>query len=104
VTVQAAVRSLPARVVSTVTGADVRSVERWRAGTRPRRTAYVHRLDDLSAVLDLLGPAMSSRGKEAWLTSRSAHLGFARPIDLLAEGGFERVAGAARAYGGGDPT
>ena len=103
-TIQVAVRSLPVSLVSRVTGADVRSVERWRSGTSPRRLAFVRRLDDLSAVLDLLGPAMTNRGKQAWLTSRSAYLGMARPLDLLARGDFDRVAGAARAYGSGDST
>jgi hypothetical protein len=103
-TIQVAVRSLPVSLVSMVTGADVRSVERWRKGTSPRRLAFVSRLDDLSAVLDLLGPEMSNRGKQAWLTSRSAYLGMARPLDLLAKGEFDRVAGAARAYSSGDST
>jgi hypothetical protein len=103
-TIQVAVRSLPVSLVSMVTGADARSVERWRKGTSPRRLAFVSRLDDLSAVLDLLGPDMTNRGKQAWLTSRSAYLGMARPLDLLARGEFDRVAGAARAYSSGDST
>ncbi len=101
-TIQVAVRSLPVSLVSIVTGADVRSVERWRSGTSPRRLAFVSRLDDLAAVLELLGPGMTNKGKQAWLTSRSAYLGMARPLDLLAKGQFERVAGAARAYTSGD--
>ncbi len=101
-TIQVAVRSLPVSLVSIVTGADVRSVERWRSGTSPRRLAFVSRLDDLAAVLELLGPGMTNKGKQAWLTSRSAYLGMARPLDLLAKGQFERVAGAARAYASGD--
>src|SRR5674476_1224408 len=78
-TIQAAVRSLPASLVSTVTGADVRSVERWRTGTEPRRSEFVNRLDDLVAILDLLGPSMTNKGKQAWLTSRSGYLGMGRP-------------------------
>ena len=101
-TIQVAVRSLPVSLVSIITGADVRSVERWRKGTSPRRLAFVSRLDDLAAILELLGPGMTNKGKQAWLTSRSAYLGMARPLDLLAKGQFERVAGAARAYTSGD--
>jgi hypothetical protein len=101
-TIQVAVRSLPVSLVSIITGADVRSVERWRNGTSPRRLAFVSRLDDLAAILELLGPGMTNKGKQAWLTSRSAYLGMARPLDLLAKGQFERVAGAARAYTSGD--
>ena len=98
------VRAVPSRILADVTGAAVRSVERWRAGVVPRRHAYVQRLDDLSAVMDLLGPSMSNRAKQAWLTSRSAYLGFQRPVDVLAAGEFDRVRGAARAYVSGEPT
>jgi hypothetical protein len=101
-TIQTAVRSLPVRLVSTLTGADVRSVERWRTGTEPRRTAFVRRLDDLAAILEILGPSMTNKGKQAWLTSRSAYLGMARPLDMLVADEFELVAGAARAYSSGD--
>jgi len=98
------VRTLPSRLVSDVTGAAIRSVERWRAGVAPRRRTYVRRLDDLSTVLELLGPSMTDRGKGAWLTSPSAFLGRQRPADALAAGQFERVRNAARAYASGDNT
>ena len=98
------VRAVPSSILADVTGAAVRSVERWRAGVIPRRHAYVQRLDDLSAVLELLGPSLSNRGKQAWLTSRSPYLGFQRPVDVLAAGEFERVRAAARSYVEGEPT
>lgn len=99
-----AVRRLPARVVSEATGASPRTVERWRAGYGPRRTIYRLRLDDLAAVLEILGSQMGPRARQAWLTGRSAHLGWQRPVELLATGDFERVRGAALAYAAGDPT
>jgi hypothetical protein len=97
------IRSLPARVVAQATGANPRTVERWRAGTGPRRALYRVRLDDLAAVLEILGAALGPRARQEWLTGRSAHLGWRRPADLLAAGEFERVRGAALAYAGGDP-
>lgn len=100
----AAVRTLPARVVAQATGASSRTVERWRAGSGPRRAVYRVRLDDLTAVLEILGAAFGPRARQAWLTGRSAHLGWQRPADLLATGQFERVRGAAVAYANGDPT
>jgi hypothetical protein len=99
-----ALRSLPARLVSRATGANPRTVERWRAGTTPRRSEYRGRLEDLAAVLEMLGPQASPTGRQAWLTARSAHLGWRRPIDVLAAGDFESVRGAALAYAAGDPT
>jgi hypothetical protein len=98
----AALRQLPARVVSEATGANIRTVERWRAGSQPRRHAYRLRLDDLAAVLEVLGDAMAPRARQAWLTARSAHLGWQRPVDVLAAGEFDLVRGAALAYAGGD--
>jgi hypothetical protein len=98
-----ALRALPARVVSEATGANIRTVERWRAGSGPRRHAYRLRLDDLASAWELLAP-MSARGRVAWLTGRSAHLGWRRPIDALADGDFDQVRGAALAYLAGDPT
>jgi hypothetical protein len=98
------VRSLPARVVSQATGANPRTVERWRAGVGPRRALYRLRLDDLAAVLEILGPALGARARQEWLTGRSAHLGWQRPVDMLAAGEFERVRGAALAYANGDIT
>jgi hypothetical protein len=103
-TATAALRQLPARVISEATGANVRTVERWKAGSGPRRRDYRTRLDDLSATLEVLGDGLSARGRQAWLTARSAYLGWQRPIDLLAAGEFERVHGAALAYASGDPT
>ena len=99
-----ALRGLPARVVAQATGANPRTVERWRAGANPRRTLYRLRLDDLAAVLDILGAQTGWRARQAWLTGRSAHLGWRRPVDLLASGEFELVRGAALAYAAGDPT
>jgi hypothetical protein len=103
-TMSTALRSLPARIVSEATGANQRTVERWRAGTPPRRSVYRVRLEDLAAVLEMLGPNIGPRARQAWLTARSAHLGWERPIDLLAAGEFEAVRGAAVAYAAGDPT
>jgi hypothetical protein len=99
-----AVRRLPTRVVSEATGANQRTVERWRAGVGPRRTEYRLRLDDLAAVLDILGSQMGPPAWQAWLTGRSAHLGWQRPVEVLAAGEFDRVRGAALAYAAGDPT
>src|SRR5919106_5761066 len=97
-----AVRRLPVRVVSEATGANQRTVERWRAGIGPRRAEYRVKLEDLAAVLEILGGQMGPRAWQAWLTARNAHLGWRRPIELLAAGEFDKVRGAALAYAAGD--
>jgi hypothetical protein len=98
------VRSLPVPVVARATGAHRRTVERWRAGTAPRRHQFTGRLAELRAVLEVLGPGLPQRAQLAWLTAASAYLGGRRPVDLLAEGEGSRVRGAALAYASGDPT
>jgi hypothetical protein len=97
------VRSLPARTVAAATGASVRTAERWRAGTTPRRRTYVDRLADLAAVAGILA-SMTARGMAAWLSAPSAYLAGERPADLLARGETDRVRGAALAYAAGDAT
>ena len=97
-------RGLPARVIAEATGAHPRTVERWRAGSRPRRTVYRARLDDLAAVLQILAEGVPPRARLTWLTSRSAHLGWRRPVAALASGEFDVVRGAALAYLSGDPV
>jgi uncharacterized protein (DUF2384 family) len=96
--------NLPVPLVARVTGAHPRTVERWRAGTRPRRRQFTGRLAELAGILEVLGPELPRRAQAAWLTAASAYLGGRRPIDLLADGGGDLVRGAARAYALGEPT
>ncbi len=98
------VRSLPVPLIARATGAHPRTVERWRAGTSPRRHQFTGRLAELRTILDLLGPGLPRRAQAAWLTAGSAYLGGRRPVDLLAEGEGSLVRGAALAYASGDPT
>jgi hypothetical protein len=100
----ALVRTLPVPLVARATGAHPRTVERWRAGTTPRRRQFTGRLADLRGILELLGPDLPRRALTAWLTADSAYLGGRRPIDLLANGEGDLVRGAASAYASGDPT
>jgi hypothetical protein len=95
------VRSLPIRLLAAATGADRRTVERWRSGSEPR-SRYRARVDELGAVLVILGDGMSEQGKQAWLEGRNPFLDWQRPADLLAEGRFPEVKGAAEAYQSGD--
>jgi uncharacterized protein (DUF2384 family) len=61
--------------------------------------------DAVERIRNVLGTAMTEAGLRAWLHSRSAYLGWQRPIDVLSEpAGLERVVDAARAFGAGDST
>ena len=98
------IRTLPVNLLARATGAHPRTVERWRAGTVPRRRQFTGRLAELRGVLELLGPGLSRGAQTAWLNAKSGYLGGRRPIDLLAAGHVDQVRGAAIAYTGGEPT
>ncbi len=95
------VRLFPAHLIARVTGASVRSAQRWRAGQRPQ-TRFRDRIDELQGVLDILGSGMTDAAKRDWLEAPSPALGWARPLDRMAEGAFDDVRGAAESYVVGD--
>ncbi len=95
------VQTLPTRVVAAIAGVDIRTVERWRARVRPR-PRHQQRLDELDAVLAVLGPGMTATAKRQWLEAPNAALDWDRPVEVLASGGFRRVLAAAQVYLTGD--
>ena len=95
------VRLFPARFIARATGANVRTAERWRTGQLPQ-ARYRDRIGELQAVLDLLGRGMTDAAKRAWLEAPNALLGWARPVERLADGEFDAVRAAAESYLVGD--
>ncbi|HUF07665.1 MAG TPA: hypothetical protein VMP86_09855 [Candidatus Binatia bacterium] len=95
------IRLFPARFIARATGANVRTAERWRSGQYPQ-ARYRDRIGELQAILDLLGRGMTDAAKRSWLEAPSAHLGWARPVDRLADGEFDAVRAAAESYLVGD--
>jgi uncharacterized protein (DUF2384 family) len=95
------IRLFPARVIARATGANVRTAERWRSGQSPQ-ARFRDRIDELQAVLDMLGRGMSDAAKRDWLEAPNASLGWRRPIDRLASGDFDAVRAAAQSYVVGD--
>lgn len=95
------VRLFPARLLARVTGANVRTAERWRAGQWPQ-SRFRDRMSALEAVLDVLGRGMPDGAKRAWLEAPSPFLDWDRPVDRLASGDFAAVHGAAESYAVGD--
>lgn len=94
-------RLFPASLIARVTGANVRTAERWRAGQAPQ-SRFRDRMSALQAVLDVLGRGMSDGAKRAWLEAPSPFLNWDRPVDRLAKGEFVAVHGAAESYAVGD--
>jgi hypothetical protein len=62
---------------------------------RPER---YDRLAQLRELVVLLSDSLTARGVDQWLHARNRLLEGARPIDLLAEGSFDDVREAARAF------
>jgi uncharacterized protein (DUF2384 family) len=70
-----------------------RSVARWQAaGGAPRRESE-ERLLELKAVIDLLSTVLRPEPARLWLRSPNRHLGYEKPLDLIAEGHYRRVIG-----------
>lgn len=68
-----------------------RSVSRWRSQeTTPRRESE-ERLLELRAVVDLTRTVMSDDAARFWLRSPNRNLGYEKPLDLIAEGAYQRV-------------
>jgi uncharacterized protein (DUF2384 family) len=95
------IRLFPARFIARATGANVRTAERWRTGQSPQ-PRFRDRIGELQAILDLLGRGMSDAAKRDWLEAPNATLGFARPVERLADGDFGAVRAAAESYLVGD--
>lgn len=95
------IRLFPARFIARATGANVRTAERWRAGQLPQ-SRFRDRISELQAILDLLGRGMSDDAKRIWLETPNSQLGWARPVERLADGEFDSVRGAAESYVVGD--
>jgi hypothetical protein len=95
------VETLPSRLLARLTGASVRSAQRWRSGATPRSASLV-RLRETDALLAMLGRGTSAAARRAWLEAPNPVLGGDRPVDRLARGDVAAVRGAAESYGAGD--
>lgn len=82
--------------VAAVTHVSDRAVRGWRSSDiRPDRYDRLAQLRDL--VL-LLSDSLTPRGVGQWLHAKNRLLDGARPVDLLAEGRYDDVRGAADAF------
>lgn len=95
------VETLPSRLLARLTGASIRSAQRWRSGATPR-SASLERLRQTDAILALLGRGATGAARRAWLEAPNPVLRGDRPIDRLASGDVAAARGAAESYGAGD--
>ena len=74
-----------------VSSAHPRSVIRWQAQeTKPRRQAE-ERLLELRAVVDLARNVMQDDAARFWMRAPNRDLEYKKPLDLVANGQYERV-------------
>jgi uncharacterized protein (DUF2384 family) len=107
-TVSVVLRALKARVGVTerdftrLTKARDRTVRRWLEGSATPRAESVDRIDDLRALVVILGDMLDPEGIVAWLRNRNPTLEFRRPLDVLTTpDGFDEVLDAARELASG---
>lgn len=74
-----------------VSDTNPRSVARWKCKESiPRREAE-ERLLELRAVVDLARKVMRDDAARFWMRSPNPDLGYEKPLDLVAEGQYQRV-------------
>jgi putative toxin-antitoxin system antitoxin component (TIGR02293 family) len=77
--------------VARVSGTNPRSVTRWKADAAvPRREAQ-ERLLELRAVVELTRKVMRADAARLWLRSPNPDLGYEKPLDVIAQGRYQRV-------------
>ncbi len=77
--------------VARVSGAHVRSVNRWHAAKAEPRRESEERLLELKAVVDLLRRILRDDAARLWLRAPNPDLGYEKPLDLVAAGQYQRV-------------
>lgn len=79
--------------IACVAGASARSVARWRAGRAAPREEAARRVGELYEVVDLALRVLPRDAARYWLRSPNPSLGYKKPLDLIADGHYQRVVG-----------
>jgi putative toxin-antitoxin system antitoxin component (TIGR02293 family) len=77
--------------VARVSETNPRSVSRWKADAAVPRREAEERLLELRAVVDLTRQVMRDSAARLWLRSPNPDLGYEKPLDLIAQGHYQRV-------------
>ena len=88
--------------IARILGTTPRSVARWRhGGTDPSRHDWLDRLLELRAITDLAVRVMRASSAALWLRGPVPALDYGKPLDLIRDGEFRRVAAALAALAEG---
>jgi putative toxin-antitoxin system antitoxin component (TIGR02293 family) len=77
--------------IARVSDTNPRSVTRWKAEEAAPRREAEERLLELRAVVDLARRVMRDNAARLWLRSPNPDLGYDKPLDLIAQGRYQRV-------------
>ncbi len=95
------VAALGNNTVANLLGVSRSQPGRWARGQEGISAENEAVILDLDFVMSLVLRAMSPELAGVWLVSPNAHLGGARPVDVLRIEGYRRVADAVQAYAEG---
>ncbi len=82
---------LTERDIARATGAGVSTVSAWLHRTRAPRGRRAERLVELSAITERLAAVLDAEYVPVWLNKPIAALGHRKPIEVLADGGYEEL-------------
>ena len=89
-------------VLAGATGADRRSVERWRSGQAFPQHEARRRLDRLAELLTRLnGTFATADGVRLWMQTDNRYLGHLKPVEVARAGRLDRLEAALQALDAG---
>jgi uncharacterized protein (DUF2384 family) len=85
------VAALTDRDIARATGSGVSTVSAWLRRERAPRGRRAERLVELSAIAERLVAVLGAERVPVWLNKPIPALGHRKPLDVIADGGYEEV-------------
>jgi uncharacterized protein (DUF2384 family) len=85
------IAALTDRDIARATGSGVSTVSAWLRRERAPRGRRAERLVELSAIAERLATVLGPERVPVWLNKPIPALGHRKPLDVIAEGGYEQV-------------
>ena len=85
------VAALTDRDIARATGSGVSTVSAWLRRARAPRGRRAERLVELSAIAERLVAVLGAERVPVWLNKPIPALGHRKPLDVIADGGYEQV-------------
>ena len=85
------VAALTDRDIARATGSGVSTVSAWLRRERAPRGRRAERLVELSAIAERLVAVLGAERVPVWLNKPIPALGHRKPLDVIADGGYEQV-------------